>query len=548
VPHAGIGGGVTPARTLYDQLEGAASRFGDAEFLVVGRRADTLTFRQLQQAADAAGHALRALGVQPGDRVALWMTNQTAWAIAAYGVARCGAVLVAVNTRLAPREVAHMLELTQPRIWLLEENFLGKVQATNHVAPVLDALRAAGVPPPEVLVHSRSGRCYPGLRDWGETVAALAGTVALPPASELVAQTQKADLPELRGAAIILSTSGTTGKPKGVALGHEQLIHIAEAVSERQLLRPGERFYSVGPMFHCSGYMHGLLSNLISGSTYYTTEAYDAEETWDVFSGEGITVYHGFVIPLQEMARLPQFDRAKQKLDRAWYGAPAAEMARLETVYGARMCEIYGLTECGGNTSICWPHDPVDMRHDSDGRPNNGLEVKFIDPVTGARQPDGTPGEICIRGWNVMLGYFRDPEATARTIDAEGWLHTGDMGMQLEDGFIRWMSRLKDMIRVGGENMSPLEVEEILVSHPAVAQAAVVAAPHPRLQEVPVAFLILKRGQVTDEADLERHCRGLLANFKIPRRFVIVDDFPRTDATMRVQKTRLRAMAEALQL
>jgi ABC-type nitrate/sulfonate/bicarbonate transport system ATPase subunit len=124
-------------------------------------------------------------------------------------------------------------------------------------------------------------------------------------------------------------------------------------------------------------------------------------------------------------------------------------MARLEAVYGARMCEIYGLTETGGNTSICWPHDPVDMRHDSDGRPNTGVEVKMIDPATGARQPDGTPGELCVRGWNVMLGYFRDPEATSRTIDADGWLHTGDMGVQLPDGFIRWLSRLKDMIRVG---------------------------------------------------------------------------------------------------
>lgn len=526
---------MTAPRTLFDQLALAASRFGDAEFLVVGRRAEVLSFRQLAAAAERFGRALHGLGVRPGDRVALWMTNQAAWAVAAYGIARCGAVLVAVNTRLAPREVAHMLELTQPRVWLLEDTFQGKVQATDHVAPVLDALRQAKVDLPAILVRSRAGRRYPGMRDWEETVTTLGDGAELPPAAELVARTAEVEYPELRGAAAILSTSGTTGKPKGVVLGHEQLIHLAEAVSERQLLRAGERFYSVGPMFHCSGYMHGLLCNLISGSTYYTTPAYDPEEAWDVFATEAITLYHGFVIPLQEMARLPQFDRARLRLDRAWYGAPAAEMARLEAVYGARMCEIYGLTETGGNTSICWPHDPVDMRHDSDGRPN-----------TGARQPDGTPGELCVRGWNVMLGYFRDPEATSHTIDADGWLHTGDMGVQLPDGFIRWLSRLKDMIRVGGENLSPLEVEEVLVSHPAVAQAAVVAVSHPRLQEVPVAFLILKRGQQADETELERHCRGLLANFKIPRRFVIVDDFPRTDATMRVQKSKLRLMAEAL--
>jgi fatty-acyl-CoA synthase len=474
------------------------------------------------------------------------MTNQAAWTVAAYGIARCGAVLVAVNTRLAPREVAHLLELTRPRVWLMEENFLGKVQATDLAPSVLETLRGGDVPLPTILVRSPSGRRYAGMRDWQETIAALGAAPHLPPAAEMVARTAEAEFPELRGAAAILSTSGTTGRPKGVVLGHEQLIRLAEAISERQLLRPGERLYSVGPMFHCSGYLHGLLCNLISGSTYFTTKAYDALETWDVFSTEGITLYHGFAIPLQEMARLPQFDRTQLRLDRAWYGAPAAEMARLETVYGARMCEIYGLTETGGNTSICWPHDPADMRHDSDGRPNVGIEVKMIDPATGARQPDGTPGELCVRGWNVMLGYFRDPEATAKAIDADGWLHTGDMGTQLPDGFIRWVSRLKDMIRVGGENLSPLEVEEVLVAHPAVAQAAVVAVPHERLQEVPVAFVILKRGQKVDEADLDRYCRGLLANFKVPRRFAIVDDFPRTDATMRVQKIKLRAMAEKL--
>jgi acyl-CoA synthetase (AMP-forming)/AMP-acid ligase II len=546
MPHARGRRRVTIGRTLFDRLAHAAQRFGDTELLVVGRRAETLTFRQLAEQADRFGRVLHGLGVRPGDRVAVWMTNQAAWAVAAYGIARCGGVLVAVNTRLAPREVAHMLELTRPRVWLLEDNFLGKVQATDHVAPVLDALRAADVPPPTIVVRSRSGRRYDGMPDWDETVATWGDAPPLPPATEMVARTAAAEYPELRGAAAILSTSGTTGKPKGVVLGHEQLIHLAEAVAERQLLRPGERLYSVGPMFHCSGYMHGLLCNLISGSTYFTTPAYNAEETWDVFSSEGITLYHGFAIPLQEMARLPQFDRTKLRFDRAWFGAVANEMARLEAVYGARMCEIYGLTETGGNTSICWPHDPVDMRHDSDGRPNDGVEVKMIDPVTGATQPDGTPGELCVRGWNVMLGYFRDPEATARTIDADGWLHTGDMGVQLKDGFIQWLSRLKDMIRVGGENLSPLEVEEVLIGHPAVAQAAVVAVPHPRLQEVPVAFLILKRGAQADPADLEQHCRGLLANFKVPRRFVIVDDFPRTDATMRVQKAKLRVMAEAL--
>ena len=541
MPQAGRRGRVTTARTLFGQAALAAERYGDREFLVVGRRTEVLTFRQLAERADRFGRGLAAMGIAPGDRVALWMPNQVDWAVAAYGAARCGAVLVAVNTRLTAREVAHLLALTTPKTWLMEETFLGKVDAAGQVAPVLHALAEQGVPAPRIVIRGSTGR-VPSALDWA--AIAEADAPPLPPAELLAAGITD---PELQGAAVIVSTSGTTGAPKGVVLGHEPLIRLAEAVSERQGLRPGERFYSVGPMFHCSGFMHGLLCNLVSGSSYYTTQAYDAAEAWDVFRTERITLYHGFAIPLQEMALLPGFDPSRLRLRSAWYGAPGAEMARLEQVYGARMCELFGLTECGGNASLCWPDDPADMRHASDGRPLPGIEVRITDPATGQPLPDGTPGEILIRGWNLMLGYFRDQAATARAIDAQGFLHTGDMGVALPDGFIRWDSRLKDMIRVGGENLSPLEVEGILVQHPAVAQAAVVAAPHPRLQEVPVAFLILHQGQVVSDADLHRHCRAQLASFKVPVRFVTVTDFPRTDATMRVQKARLRDMAQALQ-
>lgn len=533
-------------RTLFDQLAHAAGRFGDAEFLVVGRRAETLGFRELATKAEIFGRALAAVGVAPGDRVALWMTNCADWAVAAYGIARSGGVLVGVNTRLVVREVAHMLELTRPRVWLLEEDFLGKRPAADWVAPVLDSLRERGVPAPVVVVRSRTGRRVVGALDWRETVAGTADAPELPPAAELAARSGEGEFPELRGVAAILSTSGTTAAPKGVMLKHDQLIRLAEAVAERQMLRPGERFYSVAPMFHCSGYMHGLLSNLMAGSTFHTTSAFDPAEAWDVFSQEGITAYHGFVIPLQEVARLPQFDRTRLRLDRAWYGAPAAEMARLETVYGARMCELFGMTETGGNTALCWSHDPASMRHDSDGRPLPGIEVRIIDPATGTQQPEGAPGELLVRGWNVMAGYFRDPAATAGAIDADGWLHTGDLGVQLPDGFIKWLSRLKDVIRVGGENLSPLEVEEVLATHPAVSQAAVVGAPDARLEETPVAFVILRPGQSVTPAELDRHCRAQLASFKVPVRFVFVADFPRTDATMRVQKTKLRDMAAEL--
>ncbi len=534
---------MTLPTTLYDVLERAAERFGDADFLVVGRRAEVIGFAALARAADMFGRGLARLGVRPGDRVALEMTNQVDCAVAAYGIARCGATMVGLNTRLSSREIGHMIQLTRPRAWVMEDSHLGKIQATDHIAPVMQTLRAAGVAEPAVVVRSRS--TFPGTVAW-QSLLAGAADVDLAPAADLVARSGDGEFPELAGVAAILSTSGTTAAPKGVMLTHAGLIRLAEAVGTRQMLRPGRRFYSVGPFFHCSGYMHGLLTNLIAGSTYFTTQAYNTAETWEVLSGEGIQCVHGSLIPMQETARLPQFDSSRLVLEEVWTGAPAVEMARLERVLGGRLCELYGLTETGGNVSLCLADDPEEMRHDSDGRPHDGLEVAIIDPVSGQPLPDGCAGELLVRGWNVMRGYFRDPAVTAKTLDAEGWLHTGDLGVRLQGGFIKWLTRIKDVIRVGGENLSPLEVEEVLSAHPAVLQAAVVAAPHPRLQEVPVAFVMLRPGEGVGEESLRQYCRGQLANFKVPARFVVVEDFPRTTATMRIQKAKLRDMAVAL--
>jgi acyl-CoA synthetase (AMP-forming)/AMP-acid ligase II len=530
------------ASNLFDVLAQAAAEHGAREFMISGKRAEAIGFSEWHEQADRFGRMLAGLGVQPGDRVALWMTNRVPWVVAAYGVARCGAVLVTVNTRLAAREVAHVLRLTRASVWLMEANFLGKVQATDRIAPVLAELAEGGLAPPLVVVHDDRGQLYPGTLDW-TTALANAPDTPLAPAAELVRRCGEASGGELADVCAVLSTSGTTAAPKGVKLGHTGLIREATEVGRHQALTPVDRFYSVGPLYHTSGFMHALLTNLIAGSTYFTTPAYRAEEAWEVMCQERITVYHGVALPLQEIEQVPGFDRTRHALNRAWFGAPAPEMERMERAWGTRMCELFGLTEVGGCTSICTTEDSADMRHDSDGRPLPGIEAKVIDPETKQQQPIGVPGELCFRGYTVMRGYINDPEATARAIDPDGWLHTGDMGVALPDGFIKWLARIKDVIRVGGENLSPQEVEEVLAGYPGINEAAVVAAPHPRLSEVPVAFVMLKPGHTVSEQELADYCRPRMANFKVPRRFIIVDDFPRTVATMRVQKVKLREMA-----
>lgn len=528
---------------LFDVLSDAAARFGEREFLIVGRREEVASFRELRDRADACGRMLAASGVKPGDRVAIWMTNRVDWMIAAYGAARCGAVIVGVNTRLSAREVAHMLTLTRPRVWLLEADFFGKSGPLSAIAPVLAAFDQSNVVAPRILVVGAGARLPEGTADWHETLRRHADAPALPPAAEMVARMCDGEYPEYAGSAVILSTSGTTAAPKGVVLSHAGTIRLARACAARQDLGPDQRFYSVGPFFHASGFMHAILTNLVAGSRLFTSRPYTAAEAWDILAGECINAYHGSIVPLREVCELPQFDPAKLgALTRSWYSAAATEMMRLERIYGSNMCEVYGLTETAGNVSICRVDDPLDMRHDSDGRPHDGVEAMIVDPDTGQAQAEGMPGEIRVRGWNVMMGYFRDPAATAAAIDADGWLKTGDQGVTLPGGYIKFLSRLKDVIRVGGENLSPLEVEEVLMSHPDVQEVAVVSAPHPRLTEVPVAFLILRPERVADAQALDAFCRERLANFKVPRRFIFLDDFPRSNAVNRVQKAKLREM------
>jgi acyl-CoA synthetase (AMP-forming)/AMP-acid ligase II len=435
-----------------------------------------------------------------------------------------------------------MLTLTRPRIWLLESDFFGKSDPTAAIEPVLAAFRQQGLTPPKILVLSEDDRVPDGTESWRQILSMHANAPSLPPSAEMVARMSGGEYPQYSGAAVILSTSGTTAAPKGVVLGHAGTIRLARACAQRQDLAPDQRFYSVGPFFHASGFMHAILTNLVAGSTLFTSRPYSAVEAWDILAGERINAYHGSIVPLREVCELPQFDAAKLALTRSWYSAAATEMMRLERIYGSNMCEVYGLTETAGNVSICRVDDPLEMRHDSDGRPHDGVEAVIVDPETGRTQPEGVPGEIRVRGWNVMLGYFRDPAATRATIDADGWLMTGDQGVAHPGGYIKFLSRLKDVIRVGGENLSPLEVEEVLMSHPDVQEVAVVSAPHPRLTEVPVAFLILRPGRSTDTQALDTFCRERLANFKVPRRFIVMDDFPRSNAVNRVQKAKLREM------
>jgi acyl-CoA synthetase (AMP-forming)/AMP-acid ligase II len=288
--------------------------------------------------------------------------------------------------------------------------------------------------------------------------------------------------------------------------------------------------------------MHGVVTCLLAGCTLFSTGKYDPDESWHVIRRERITVYHGSALPLIEMsARMGPELKLGSSLDRCWFVATAAENARLEHDWGARMCGIFGLTETGGCSSLCSAEDPLSLRHTSAGRPLPGIEIKIVARDSNNNVMEGQPGEIRVGGWNLMRGYFRDLPATESALGQDGRLRTGDEGV-LTGGFLTYRLRYKDIIRGGGENVVPSEIEDVIAGYPGVAEVDVVAAADDRLTEVPVAFVVAQPGSNLDAAALVQHCRRALASFKVPRQVIITSELPRTDGLRKVQKAKLREL------
>jgi fatty-acyl-CoA synthase len=520
--------------TLGALPERAARRWGAREALVFqGRRR---TFAELAAGVDRVARGLIALGVRPGEKVALWMLNRPEWIEAAFAVLRIGAVLVPVNTRLRTDDVAYVVDQSDTTTLILAErsgpiDYLGMVRALVPAGAPPGTGRLPGLQ--RIVVLGDAPR--PATVAWRELLerAATVGETALAARAAAV---------DPGGLAFLVYTSGTTGFPKGVMHDHRLIRNVTDRAF-RLAITEQDAIMMYLPLFHLFGFSEGMLTSMVTGARQVLTESFDAAESLALIAAERATVLHGFDTHFKALCeaheRLPRdVSSVRTGILAAGMSSSAPVARRARKLFGP-LVSGYGMSEFGVGVSIGALDSTEDQSCEASGYPAPGYEIRVVDPATGRDQPAGTPGEILVRGYTLMRGYYDKPEATAAAIDAEGWMHTGDMGVFRPDGHLRFMGRYKDMLKIGGENVDPMEVEAYLMSHPAIDLAAVVGYPDARLSEVAVAFVRARPGHALTEADVLAHCRGRIAGFKIPRHVFFVDDFPMTGSG-KVRKVTLR--------
>ncbi|WP_414168789.1 AMP-binding protein [Streptoverticillium reticulum] len=531
----------------------AAERYGDREAAVEGR--SRTGYRQLGERVERAAAACLAAGVEPGDRVAVWAPNTTDWIVCALGAVTAGAVLVPVNTRFKGAEAAHALARTRAKLLFVTGTFLG----TSYVATLRRATGATAGEGPgprtgqgsgpgplpglphlrRVVVLAEAAPASPGFLTWKEFLAA--GEAVSSREVRARADAVRPDTPS-----DILFTSGTTGEPKGAVITHAQTLRAFGTWSGLAGLQEGDRYLIVNPFFHTFGYKAGIIAALMRGATMIPLPVFTPEAALALTAAERITVLPG--PPTLHQALLDHPLRAAYDLSSLRVvvtGAatvPRRLVERLRDELGIPVVlTAYGMSEATGLVTMCRRGDPAEIVAGTSGRAVPGTEVKVVG-ADGAVRPAGEPGEVLVRGHQVMSGYFEDPAATARAVDPGGWLHTGDVGVLDGDGNLRITDRLKDMFIVGGFNAFPAEIEQLLARHPGVAEAAVVGVPDARLGEVGRAFVVRSAGTAASGPTAEEligWARKEMANYKVPREVEFVAELPR-NASGKVLKEVLR--------
>ena len=529
----------------------AAEHFTDREALVDGPV--RLSFAELAEQVRRTSAALIASGVKHGDKVAIWAPNTARWVIAALAATSVGAAMVPLNSRYRGIEAHQILSRAEARVLFVAEGFLDTsytrllVEGAAQLGYTDEAHVVPGLPKLKTLVSLPAGEsgapvgtAVLPLAGWDDFLAAgLGADPAL--VAERAAQVTAEDIAD------VIFTSGTTGRSKGVISAHRQSLGVSYAWADHAQITEEDRYLVVSPFSHTFGYKVGILVCLATGAAIYPMATFDLDATVRLLREEKISVIPGAPTIHQSILDHPNFPAAEETNWRlAVLGSamvPDRLLERLRTE--ARVQQLttaYGLSEAVVVT-MCRPGDSAHTVTSTAGRPTAGFEVRVVD-TAGRNVPAGTAGEVLVRGENVMLGYLDDPEATAKAIDADGWLHTGDMGKLNEDGYLSIVDRIKDMFTVGGFNVYPAEVENTIGSLDGVSACAVLPQPDDRMGEVAHAVVEVLPGSQLTEQDVITHCRKWLANYKVPRSVEITAQLPR-NAAGKILKRSIRPLAPA---
>ncbi|SIS09568.1 fatty acid CoA ligase family protein [Pseudomonas putida] len=529
-----------------DAFDATVARFPDREALVVHHQALRYTWRQLADAVDQHARALMALGVQPGDRLGIWAPNCAEWCITQFASAKVGAILVNINPAYRSSELDYALGQSGCRWVICADAF----KTSDYHAMLQGLLPGLASSQPGALICER----FPELR--GVVSLALS-----PPPGFLAWHALQARAEVVSGEALVARqaqlrcddpiniqyTSGTTGFPKGATLSHSNILNNGYMVGESLGLTEHDRLVVPVPLYHCFGMVMANLGCMTHGSALiYPSDAFDPLATLRAVAQEKATALYG--VPTMFIAELDHPQRGEFDLSSLRTGIMAGATCPIEVmrrVIGEmHMAEVqiaYGMTETSPVSLQTGAADDLERRVTSVGRTQPRLESKVVD-AEGNTVPRGEIGELCTRGYSVMLGYWNNPKATAESIDAEGWMHTGDLAVMDEQGYVRIVGRSKDMIIRGGENIYPRELEEFFFTHPAVADVQVIGVPCSKYGEEIVAWVRLHPGHAVSEVELREWARVRIAHFKVPRYFRFVDAFPMT-VTGKVQKFRMREIS-----
>jgi fatty-acyl-CoA synthase len=532
--------------TIGGLLDDIAGRFPENDALVYPERGLRYSYREFNDICRKVAKGLLAMGIRKGDNISIWAYNVPEWVILQFASAKIGAILVTVNTAYKSAELEYLLKQSDSTTLFMVKSWKDTdyVATLNEVVPELATARvgeleSANLPILKTVVFI-GDETPAGMLNFNQVIEMGTG-VSDHDLARVEESLDRHDVINMQ------YTSGTTGFPKGVMLTHHNLINNGFNIGECMKFTDRDRLCIPVPFFHCFGSVLAVMASVSHGTAMVPVEIFDPLKVLQTIEKEKCTAVHG--VPTMFIAELEHPDFARFDLSTLRTGIMAGSVCPIEVMKRCvkdmnltEITSVYGQTESSPGITQTRTEDSVELRVSTVGRALPGAEVKIVDIETGATLPPGKQGELCARGYMVMKGYYKMPEETTKVIDADGWLHTGDLAIMDENGYCKITGRIKQMIIRGGENIYPKEIEEFLYTHPKISDVQIYGVPDRKYGEQVMAAVILKKGMEMSEAEVREFCQGKIANYKIPKYVKFVDSYPMT-ASGKIQKFKLRDMA-----